>query len=294
MCRTEKLDRIALKSAAFAARFLPLSVKRLIYRFPPLARLVRTRLNQAAPVGLVQVQIAAGYLAGKPMILDLQTEKDYWLGTYEPELQAAIHDWVKAGMVVYDVGANVGYITLMFALTTGKTGRIFAFEALPANKERLGMNIVLNNLSGKVTILDCAVIDKPGKTHFLIGPSDDMGKAEGSAGRQEIAYLESIQIDGTSLDSFVFEMDYPAPDLIKIDIEGGEVLALPGMKRLLSEVKPIILLELHGHEAAQITWDTLIYCDYEIRKMVKGYPQVHDIDELDWKAYIIAVPRHRT
>jgi len=233
-------------------------------------------------------------LAGKPMILDLQTEKDYWLGTYEPELQAAIRDWVEAGMVVYDVGANVGYITLILALTTGKTGHVFAFEALPANKERLSMNIVLNNFIDKVTILDYAVIDKPGKTHFLIGPSDDMGKAEGSAGREEIAYLESIQIDGISIDSFVFEMDYPAPDLIKIDIEGGEILALPGMKRLLSEIKPIILLELHGYEAAQITWETLTHCDYEIRKMVKGYPQVHDIGELDWKAYLIAVPRHRT
>ncbi len=288
------MDRIALKSAAFTARFLPLSVKRLIYRFPPLARLIRNRLNQAAPVGLVQMQIAAGYLAGKPMILDLQTEKDYWLGTYEPELQEAIRDWVDAGMVIYDVGANVGYITLMFALAAGKTGHVFAFEALPANQERLGKNIVLNNLNDKVTILDYAVIDKRGKTHFLIGPSDDMGKAEGSAGREEIAYLDSIQIEGTSLDSFVFEMDYPAPDLIKIDIEGGEVLALPGMKRLLSEEKPIIFLELHGYEAAQIAWDTLINCDYVIHKMIKGYPQVHEIDELDWKSYLIAVPRHRT
>jgi FkbM family methyltransferase len=226
------------------------------------------------------------------MILDLQSEKDYWLGTYEPELQDAIREWLKPDMVVFDVGANIGYFTLVMTLATGQTGHVFAFEALPANIKRLNENIALNNFIDQVTVLEYAVIDEPGKTYFWIGPSDDMGKAEGSAGRDEIAYLESIQVDGISLDWFVFGLNNPAPDLIKIDIEGGEILALPGMKRLLIETQPIILIELHGPQSARVTWETLTKSGYEIRRMEKGYPPVRRIDELDWKSYLIAIPGH--
>ena len=155
-----KLDRFILKSAAIAARLLPSSIKRAIYQHPRLARLIRNRLNQAAPKELAQVQIAAGSLSGKSLVLDLQTEKDYWLGTYEPELQGAIQDWVKPGMVVYDIGANIGYISLMMAQATGQTGHVFAFEALPANEKRLVENISLNNYQDRITVMKYAVIDE--------------------------------------------------------------------------------------------------------------------------------------
>jgi len=287
----QKLDRITLKSAAIAARLLPPSIKRAIYQHPRLARLIRNQLNQAAPKDLMQVQIAAGYLSGRSLILDLQTEKDYWLGTYEPELQAAIQDWVKPGMVVYDIGANIGYITLMMAQATGQTGHVFAFEALPANEKRLIENIALNDYQDRITVLNYAVIDTPRKIRFWIGPSDDMGKVEGSAGREEIAYQDSILVDGISLDWFIHGLKNPDPHLIKIDIEGGEVLAVHGMKRILTETRPIVLVELHGPQAGQITWEVLNNCGYEIRRMEKGYPKVPSFNELDWKSYLIALPK---
>jgi len=77
------------------------------------------------------VQVAAGGLQGLRLSLDMQTEKDYWLGTYEPELQAAVADLVKPGMQVYDVGANIGYVSLLLARRVGAAGHVYAFEALP-------------------------------------------------------------------------------------------------------------------------------------------------------------------
>jgi len=65
-------------------------VKRAVYRSPRLARLIRRGLNRAAPQGSAEVTVAAGGLAGMRLSLDLQSEKEYWLGTYEPELQPAI------------------------------------------------------------------------------------------------------------------------------------------------------------------------------------------------------------
>jgi len=245
-------------------------------------------LNQAAPAGHSSVSVAGGGLAGVKLVLDLKTEKDYWLGSYETELQAALRKWTKPGMVVYDVGANIGYISLLMARQVGSGGRVLAFEALPANLERLRMNLESSRLGESITVIPAAVVDGVRPVRFLVGLSGGMGKAEGSAGRQELPYNETIEVQGISLDQFVFEQGNPAPELVKIDIEGGEVLALPGMRRVLSEFHPVILLELHGPEAAHAAWQELVEAGYRISYMQRGYPEVTSVDRLGWKAYIVA------
>src|SRR5512138_2025047 len=138
------MNQWLLTLASSAARLLPSPVKRAVYRIKPLAKFIRQGLNRAAPHGITQVEVAAGGLAGVRLALDLQSEKDYWLGTYEPELQAAIADLLQPGIVAYDVGANIGYITLLLARAVGENGHVYSFEALPANLERLRTNLELS------------------------------------------------------------------------------------------------------------------------------------------------------
>lgn len=263
-------------------------VKQALYRSPFLSGLVRRGLNRAVDPGMVEVTIAAGKLAGMRLRLDLQAEKDYWLGTYEPDLQAAIRDWVRPGMVAYDVGANVGYISLLLARQVGSQGRVFAFEALPANLERLAGNLALNKLEEKVSVVDAAVTDHSGLAQFLVGPSGGTGKAAGSAGRQEIAYADTIAVTGIALDDFVYNEGKPEPQVVKMDIEGGEVLALPGMTKVLSEAHPLLFLELHGPEAAVVAWGMLTDAGYQLFQMQPGYPLISGFEDLDWKAYVVA------
>lgn len=279
-----------LRLAAWAAPRLPMPVKRLLYRLRPLAGLIRGGLNRAAPTGLTEVEVAAGALAGWRLALDLHTEKDYWLGTYEPDIQTALRGLMQPGMVAYDVGANIGYITLQLARLAGDGGRVHAFEALPANLERLRRNVALNRLDSVVEVVPAAVLDAVRPARFLIGPSDDTGKAEGSAGRQDLAYQETIEVPGVSLDAYVYADGHPAPDLVKMDIEGGEVLALPGMRRLLADARPVLLLELHGPESAHAAWDTLTAAGYRICRLQPGFPAVPALAALDWKAYLAAFP----
>lgn len=285
------MPRDLLSLAGWFARHLPMSFKQRLYRIPWLTGLIRSGLNRAAPHGLTQVNIAAGNAKGLVMMLDMQQEKDYWLGTYEPELQQAIMEMVLPGMVAYDLGANIGYISLLLARAVGSQGQILAFEALPANLERLATNISLNNLEDNVTIVPKAVSNSNESAHFLIGPSGGTGKTAGSAGRQELPYAESISVPAVSLDAFVFDEGHPAPDIVKMDIEGGEVLALPGMHKVLTQAQPSLLMELHGPEAARIVWEHLMECEYRIYSMSPGYPIVTSQDQLDWKAYIIARPQ---
>ncbi|GAB4580853.1 MAG: hypothetical protein Fur0022_35960 [Anaerolineales bacterium] len=276
-----------LSLASYTARRLPAPVRQWFYRLGPLTRWLRQSLNRAAPTGLSEVTIAAGALAGFLIQLDMQTEKDYWLGNYETQLENAIRRWVQPGRLVYDVGANIGYISLLFAQILGKTGQVFAFEALPANVERLKTNIALNHLQAQIKVIHSAIVDTPASVPFLVHPSNGMGKVAGSAGRKE-HYLEQILVPGTSLDHFVYDLGNPPPQVVKMDIEGGETLALPGMRRLLTEIHPLIFLELHGESAAQTAWNTLTQAGYTLHRMAPGYPHIPSQEMLEWKEYIVA------
>ncbi len=298
-----------LTLAASVARALPAPARRGLYRLGPFTRLLRGLLNRSAPTGPTEVTITAGALQGARMLLDLQTEKAYWLGTYETDLQTAIQDWVTPGMTAYDVGANIGYLSLMLARAVGKTGQVFAFEALPANFERLQKNLALqypvssiqysvfsnqypvtsNQHPTPICAIHAAVVDAAGQVRFHLHRSTGMGKAAGSAGRKE-EYTGHITVPGISLDHFVFELGNPAPDVVKMDIEGGEVLALPGMRRVLAEARPLLFLELHGQQAAATAWQLLTGSGYHLHHLKSGYPPIRDLENLGWKAYLLAKP----
>jgi FkbM family methyltransferase len=210
------------------------------------------------------------------------------LGIYEPNLQRAIKDFIKPGWVVYDVGANIGYISLLLAQAVLDSGHIYAFEALPDNFTRLQKNIRLNAFEDRITAVHAAVIDASKPVTFMVGPSNGMGKVVGSAGRKEVVYEQSLTVPGISLDEYVYQVGHPAPQAVKMDIEGGEVMALPGMRRILQEAHPVMLLELHGPESSQVAAQILRETGYRLHYMAPGYPEVAAGEALDWKAYLIA------
>ena len=287
------MQNFLLSCAAFATRILPNSFKQAIYKVKPLARLIRGGLNRAAPTGLVEVKVAAGDLAGFTILLDMQVDKDYWLGTYEPELQAAIRQLIPPGAVVFDVGANIGYVSLLLVKAAGESGKVFAFEALPSNVDQLRRNVALNAMEKRVTIIDRAVTRASGPVRFLVHASGGMGKVAGSAGRED-RYESEVTVHGISLDEFVYGQGNPPPQVIKMDIEGGEVLALPGMQRVLTLARPLMLMELHGPESCRAAWEALTATGYEIYWMRPGYPVISSLEDLGWKAYIVGKPLPQT
>jgi hypothetical protein len=138
--------------------------------------------------------------------------------------------------------------------------------------------------------VNAAVTDHSGDVEFLIGPSSAMGKVQGSSGRNSFDYQDRILIEGISIDEYVEKSGIPSPNIIKLDIEGGEVLALNGMDELLINKKPILFIELHGLESAEMCWEILQMANYRICLMKDDFPQVNSIDELDWKSYLLAFP----
>jgi FkbM family methyltransferase len=264
------------------------SLKSRINKTGIFSQVLRSGINRFAPDGKTTVEVASGGLVGTKLSLYLKSEKDYWLGTYESELQEVLRQKVAPGMVVYDLGANIGYLSFLLSKLVDETGLVYAFEALPENIARIEENLSLNPEMKNIKIIPKAVIDKCKEIGFLIGPSGSTGKTIGSGGRQNVNYQSEISIDGISIDHFVYNEKKPKPDLVKIDIEGGEVLALAGLERVFKQYKPVVLLELHGSEAAEVSLKILRDAGYEIYLIKHGYLRIQSPDEIGWKSHILA------
>ncbi|MCX8063083.1 MAG: FkbM family methyltransferase [Anaerolineales bacterium] len=271
------------------SRLIPTSLKRLVYRLPWLANWLRQRVNRSIGQRLQWVEITAGGLRGLSLYLDLTQEKDYWLGVYEPELQMAIQELVHAGQVAYDIGANVGYITLMLARRVGPQGKVIALEPFPQNVQRLRQNIAANAHLAPIEVVAAAVVETNRSVPFWVGLSDDTGRV-GDPSLEEPTPRESILVEGVALDELVYKQGYPKPDVVKIDIEGGEVLALQGMKRLLHEAHPLLLLETHNRACTETACTLLTQAGYRISRMQKGYPALNCQQELPRRVYLVAFP----
>lgn len=279
-------SQILLRLAAWSAAALPAWVMRGLYRSGPLAGLLRGLLNRAAPPGPREVRIAGGSLRGRRLILDLQSEKDHWLGTYEPVLQAAIARALGPGQVAYDIGANIGYTTMLLAEAVTPEGWVVAFEPLPANFSRLQENLTLNPHGKWVEALPAAVGDRVGKARFLVHASRAMGKLSGSAGRS-VSYEQEISVELVTIDDYVLGNGGRPPDLVKIDVEGGERGVLAGMRGVMKKYRPTILLELHGEQAARGCFEILKSDGYKARAL-DPEREFTNAEDLPWKSLIEA------
>ena len=276
-----------VRATARIAGALPQGVRDFLYRLGPVSDGIRTILTRAAPDEIVPVKIAAGPLAGIRLELDLRTEKDLWLGTYEPALLEAIEHFVRPDLTVYDVGANIGYVSLALAKAVGPLGQVVAFEPLPGNLVRLRANMDLNPEGSRVQVVGAAVGARAAEAAFMVHKSGYMGKLQAAKGRQA-EYEGSIPVEVIALDEWIEDHRQAPPGLIKIDVEGGEAAVLEGLTATLHSHPPTILIELHGPEATSEVQNILASAGYALHAARDGYPRLGEIS--DWKTYAVALP----
>jgi len=152
---------------------------------------------------------------------------------------------VKEGDVFLDLGANIGYFTILAARLTGSTGKIFSFEPEPKNFEYLRKNIEINNYNWAEPFLK-AVSDKNGMTKLFVCSYDTghhtINQNEGieAYGHGRKNEKKSIEIEMVNLDIFL-KGKTDRVDVVKMDVEGAEYLALMGMDNILRDNKNIKL-----------------------------------------------------
>lgn len=189
----------------------------------------------------------------------------YHLGIYEPETSRFIAAHLRPGDTFWDLGANAGYHTLMAARAVGATGRVIAVEPDPGTCEILRGQVELNGF-GNCTIVQAAVSDRAGSTRLVRRASDPRGNALEQIDNPAIDNKEGDVVEVPSLTMDELSRRYPLPRLIKMDIEGAEILALPGGRTLLAspERPERLLVAFHGEEARDFCQDFLMGLGYEL------------------------------
>jgi FkbM family methyltransferase len=198
--------------------------------------------------------ILQGRLKGKKWIVG-SGEHGYWLGSYELGKRMAFEAEITPGSVVYDIGANVGYYSLLASVLAGEEGQVYAFEPLPRNIDFLHKHVEINRRKN-IEIIMAAVSEHSGEAFFDLGASTAMG---------HLAENGEIQVEMVSLDEMLDKGLIRPPGYIKLDVEGAEFQALSGARKLLEQYRPILFIDTHNREAHQKTIELLASLNYEFQ-----------------------------
>ncbi|MFW9801863.1 MAG: FkbM family methyltransferase [Candidatus Thorarchaeota archaeon] len=149
----------------------------------------------------------------------------YYNGIHEPETTAYLRANVTPGCIAVDIGANVGYFTLLFARLVGASGKVFAFEPDERMFPFLEENVRLNGYEN-VNLDSRAISDHNGQQRFFLNSHLSRSGLTPSRNIKRITEVETVRLDNLNLERV---------DWVKIDVEGSELSVLKGMKRTISE-----------------------------------------------------------
>jgi FkbM family methyltransferase len=203
-----------------------------------------------------KMPILQGKLRGKKWIVG-SSNHGCWLGSYEYKKRIIFENRVRQGSTVLDIGAYVGFYTVLASILVGPTGKVYAFEPLPRNLEYLREHLRINNITN-VEVIDVAVSDSFGTVYFKEGSNRSTGRINDEG---------EMRVRTVSLDWLIEEGEIPIPDQIKIDVEGGELAVLEGGKLLLERSRPTVFLATHGRVVHQKCCNFLSSIDYSIESM---------------------------
>jgi FkbM family methyltransferase len=202
-------------------------------------------------------------------------------GVAELPVQEALRRLVAPGHVVYDLGASIGFFSLLAARLTGPAGRVVALEPSPAPAEAIRVNAALNELHN-VTVVEVAAGAAAGREQLWVVP-DQTSSHLASRGEHADAQ-EAVEVEVVALDELIAERDLPPPSLVKLDVEGSELDALAGMRDTLECHRPKLVCELHGTNEA---FDALME---EIGYSASSLDGPQPVREAGENAHVLALP----
>jgi len=174
---------------------------------------------------------------------------------YEPFETELLKKLLKKNMTVVNIGANIGYYTLIAANYVGSDGKVYAFEPAPKNYKLLVRNIEENGYKNILPI-QVAVSDKKGTLKFFLDKSNLGGH---SLAKQNINEKNSfVEVETNSLDNFFEKYNKdPKVDLIQMDAQGSEGLILDGAKKIIGNNKLKIIMEFWPYGLNNVGTDAL-------------------------------------
>ncbi len=220
------------------------AIKKYYESYPPLRKNIYYWLySKLHPNKLVIRNIQ-----GSKMYLNL---RDYGLskqlflnGIREPECTKIMKKELKKGMVIAEIGANIGYYALLEASIIGEKGKIYAIEPFPSNFNLLQKNIKLNSYDKIIEPYNIAISNYSGKEKLYVTTKHNLCNMLATEAD------EFVEVKTETLDNFI--KNKQTPDLIRMDIEGFEYYVLEGMRKTMRQCNSCkIFIELHPYQMDQ-------------------------------------------
>lgn len=169
----------------------------------------------------------------------------YVCGSFEPNEFAFVDRVLKPGMTFIDVGANDGYYSLFAARRVGPTGKVVAIEPSSRERAHLQRNLGRNGLDN-VQVVAAALGAEPGVVDLHLAHGVHAGhNTLGDFAHDDVVRASSERVPLETLDAVVARHSLTQVDMVKIDVEGGEAGVIAGARKVLNEMRPILLMELN-------------------------------------------------
>lgn len=170
------------------------------------------------------------------------------LAGVDPTLLQVVNEFVAAGDVVWDIGANIGLFSLASASRAGRSGQVIAVEADTWNADMLRRSAARqSDLSAPVVVVPMAASDKPGVVSFEIAVRNRATNAMAGHGSSQTGGIRERHLVPTVTLNFLAE-HFPPPQVLKIDVEGAEALVLGAASRVLG-ARPVVFCEVTSDNA---------------------------------------------
>ena len=210
------------------------------------------------------------------------------LGTYEVPIQNIFTQQLKAGDVFYDIGANVGFFTVIAAKLVGDSGKVYAFEPGSENASSIRHNAQLNNFT-QVEVIEKAVSSSSGQGKLLLAQYSGGHALATADAPPDLAGEVTVEL--VSIDDLIAQKQIQPPNFVKVDVEGAELDVLKGMSETIKTYKPTIIYEIDDGERAayerkyQELASFLQSFNYQVTQTANSY------DTIDWcVGHAIATP----
>lgn len=234
-----------------AVNYSPRRLRHRVYSLPFIGRCVQNTLKSLAGSALYTDNLRwfrfnSGPRTGLEMKLKLPEENEFYLETHDPDVTDLLQKRVRPGFTVIDVGAHIGYFTLLISRLAGARGKVFALEPLPQNAGRLKEHLAHNDCVHNTKVFQLAAAEHNQKEEFLnygIATIGRLSSLESCAADKSFC---RIFVECRSLDCLIQDIGVKSLDFVKIDTEGAEFLVLKGMDNLLRMYRPELLIEMHN------------------------------------------------
>jgi len=273
------MDRNQSPTTSFAvalARRLPVSFKHWVHRHRKLDGIAR-RLFRAA-LGEEFLSVEDGPLAGTRLAVSEHISHAHIRGTYERQVAEAIARLLRSGGVCYDLGASIGYFSLLMARTARL---VYCFEPAPHAAAEIVRNMAANGFDN-YRVVTSPVTDSIRQVRFAV-----TDVAYGSGISERNADWPELVLTSTTLDDFI--QSHEAPDFVKMDVEGEEDRVLAGCRGLLARRNAVFLCELHSREDASQCRALFDEYKYVVTGLDES-PVQWDADALPGEFHVIARP----